>query len=171
MMSPSSKRVSCFGCGLVLAAVIFAGCKSSPRSEPKPAPVPQPQPTVQTNAPQVAVRPPAPPSDSGDSMKPGILEWDAVTKEYQAKAGETNAPFTFSLTNVSTGTVMIYDTSTSCDCTVASLPSKPWTLAPGASGQIHAAINLHGKSGPVTNSIIVFTSKGNRRLNVKAVAP
>lgn len=104
-------------------------------------------------------------------MKPGILEWDATAKEYQANAGETNAPFTFGLTNVSSGTVIIYDTSTSCDCTVADLPTKPWSLPANASGQIHASINLHGKSGVVTNSIIVFTSKGNRRLNVKAIAP
>lgn len=104
-------------------------------------------------------------------MKPGILAWDATTKEYQAKAGETNAPFTFNLTNISTGTVMIYDTSTSCDCTVANLPSKPWALSPGGTGRIDASINLHGKSGEVTNSIIVFTSKGNRRLSVKAIVP
>jgi hypothetical protein len=104
-------------------------------------------------------------------MGPRILAWDAVSKVYRAKPGELSAPFTFNLTNVSSEPVIIYDTSTSCDCTVASLPSKPWTLASGAGGKIEASIDLSNKGGAVTNSIIVFTSQGNRRLWVKAMIP
>jgi hypothetical protein len=104
-------------------------------------------------------------------MASNILAWDAVAKEYQGRPGETNAPFTFSLTNISPERVMIYDTSTTCDCTVAQLPSKPWTLAPGGGGQIHATLDLRGKTGAVTNYVIVFTSKGNRLLTVKATLP
>ena len=84
-------------------------------------------------------------------MATNILAWDAVTKEYHAKPGETNAPFFFSMTNMSSGPVVIYDTSTSCDCTVASLPSKPWTVQSGGGGKIQASIDLIGKIGIVTN--------------------
>lgn len=103
-------------------------------------------------------------------MAPNILTWDAVSKEYHAQPAELKAPFTFNLTNVSSSPVIIYDTSTTCDCTVAKLPSQPWTLPGGASGKIEATIDLTKKtSDVVTNEIIVFTSQGNRRLKVKAV--
>jgi hypothetical protein len=104
-------------------------------------------------------------------MAPNILAWDSVSKEYHAQAGDVKAPFSFSLTNVSAGPVVIYDTSTSCDCTVASLPSRPWTIPSGGTGAIEASINLSNKVGVVTNSVIIYTSKGNRRLFVKALIP
>ena len=102
-------------------------------------------------------------------MATNILVWDAVTKDYQVPAGETNAPFTFHLKNVSAGPVTIYDTSTTCECTLAQLPSKPWTLVPGAEGVIQATLDLHGRTEAVTSYVIVFTSKGNRLLTVKGI--
>ena len=102
-------------------------------------------------------------------MAPDILAWDATEKAYNVPLGELLAPFSFSLTNVSSGPVLIYDTSTTCDCTVASLPSKPWVVQSGGSGEIHATIDLHKKNGSVTNQVIVFTSQGNRRLTLKAI--
>jgi len=104
-------------------------------------------------------------------MAPHILAWDAVSKEYHARAGEMIAPFTFSFTNVSTRPVVIYDTQTSCDCTAAKLPAQPWTIPSGGAGKISATIDLSGKTGVVTNYVIVFTSRGNRLLNVKAILP
>lgn len=145
--------------------LIFAGCKT-PAPPQKPTP-----PTVST----VETNEPFPPQmtqpDSGNTMATDILAWDALAKQYQAKPGEMTAPFTFRLTNVSPNSVTIYDTSTSCDCTVAKLPFKPWVLPSGTAGQIDATIDLSNKVGTVTNSIIVFTSQGNRRLWVKAVMP
>lgn len=153
----------------------MAGCKTE-TSRPKKTyrevstPIPPPAPP-QTNLPPSQVSHPKPPAEAADNLAPNILAWDSVAKEYRAKIGETNAPFTFSLTNISPERVMIYDTSTTCDCTVAQLPSKPWTLAPGTGGQIHASLDLRGKIGAVTNYVIVFTSKGNRLLTVKATLP
>jgi hypothetical protein len=66
---------------------------------------------------------------------------------------------------------MIYDTSTTCDCTVAKLPSTPWPVAPGKSGKIQATIDLKGRTGTVTNYVIVFTSKGNKMLTLQAISP
>jgi hypothetical protein len=120
-------------------------------------------------APTAATKPPAP--DTGDTMEPNILAWDALSKEYHAHPGEKIAPFSFSLTNVSPRQIVIYSTEASCDCTVAKLPSQPWTIPSGGSGKIDATIDLAGKTGTVTNSVIVFTSQGNRRLNVKAILP
>jgi hypothetical protein len=94
----------------------------------------------------------------------------SLSEEYRAQPGDLLATFTFALTNVSSGPVVIYDTATTCDCTVASLPSKPWMLPSGGAGEIHATIDLSKKVGVVTNQIIVFTSRGNRRLFVKAFA-
>src|ERR1019366_5042827 len=112
---------------------------------------------------------PRPPTAASDNMASNILAWDAVTKETQASVGATNATFTFHLKNVSAAPLTIYDTSTTCDCTLAQLPSKPWTLAPGADGMIHATLDLHGRTSPVTNYVIVFTSKGNRLLTVTGI--
>ena len=169
MFSLKRGVVAVFVTGLSLA--LIAGCKTT---EPEPAAPttatpPVPQPVVETSKPMPAN--PTTPPDSGDSMEPNILAWDAVSKEYHPRAGEMSAPFSFSLTNVSARPVVIYDTQTSCDCTVASLPSHPWTIPSGGTGKIGASINLSNKVGVVTNYIIVFTSQGNRRLNVKAILP
>ena len=111
------------------------------------------------------------PSDSGDNMTSNILAWDAIEKEYRVQPGDKRAPFTFNLTNVSPSSVTIYDTSTTCDCTVAKLPAKPWTIPSGGSGQMQASMNLSNKTHTATIDVIVFTSQGNRRLKVKALFP
>lgn len=170
MFSSKRRLVAAALAGLSLA--LIAGCKTS---APKPEAVTPTVPSVsQTNPPVTQISPPPsapatkPLPDTGDTMAPNILAWDSVSKEYHAKPGEKSAPFSFSLTNVSSGPVVIYDTSTSCDCTVASLPSRPWTLPSGGSGTIGASINLSNKVGIATNSVVIYTSKGNRRLFVTA---
>jgi hypothetical protein len=150
----SMKRSIVAAATTALLLALFAGCKT-PETKPKPGPPPSTNATTK-------------PEDTGDTMAPNILAWDATSKEYHAKPGEMSAPFTFSLTNVSSRPVVIYETSTSCDCTVASLPSQPWTVPSGGTGKLEASINLSNKVGIVTNWVIVFTSQGNRRLNIRA---
>jgi len=157
-----------------LSLALIAGCGTSQPQQPsqmaavavKTPPVVH----VETNKPNLPANPTTPP-DSSDSMEPNILTWDAVSKEYHARAGEKIAPFSFSFTNVSPRQVVIYDTKTSCDCTAAPLPSHPWTIPSGGTGKIDATIDLSKKIGVVTNYVIVFTSQGNRRLNVMAILP
>ena len=168
------KREMFFRLAAFCVIVGLAGCTGSkppPRQVETPPPAqvstPAPPPIVES----VPVSHPRPPADASDNMAVNILVWDAVTKNYQAGVGETNAPFTFSLTNVSPEKVLIYDTSTTCDCTVAQLPARPWMLAPGAGGQIRATLDLRNRTGGVTNYVIVFTSKGNRLLTVTASLP
>jgi hypothetical protein len=114
---------------------------------------------------------PMPPLDSADNMAQGLLVWDAVFKEYRAAPGETNAPFRFGLTNISSEPIVIYTTESACDCTVAQLPSSPWRIPPGGVGQIEANIDLRDKRGTATNYMVVLTSKGNRLLSLKTVTP
>ena len=160
-----------------LVAIVFAGCagqksrvsKQPVWNETNSFPVVA-RPPVSTNAAAQASHP-APPADAADNMAQNILVWDSVSKEYSAKADEGEAHFTFNLANVSANPVVIYDTSTTCDCTVAKMPSSPWTIPPGGTGQIQATLDLHGKTGSVTNYIIVFTNKGNRMLTVAADVP
>lgn len=160
----SLKRTHLVGAVVALSLALFAGCKST---ETKPQPVArkpsQPAEAPQPQQPEVTL-----PPESGDSMLPNILNWDAVSKVEQVKADEGKASFTFYFTNVSASPVIIFDTSTTCDCTVADLQSKPWTIPSRGKGKIDASIDVAGKTGSVTNSIVVFTSQGNRRLKVQA---
>ncbi|HXT13507.1 MAG TPA: DUF1573 domain-containing protein [Candidatus Angelobacter sp.] len=161
------KRMIFAGAATLLSLALFAGCRSL---ETKPQPG-EPVAPVVTNTNRPAPRHVKQPPESGDTMAPHILAWNRLSEEYHAKPGEMIAPFSFSLTNVSKGPVVIYDTATTCDCTVAKLPSTPWTIPSGGTGKIEATIDLTHKTGVVTNSIVVFTSKGNRRLYVKAFKP
>lgn len=161
---------------VVLSLVLLPGCSSS-RPHPagkSPAAAPGPvaaQPPSSTNGVWVQVSHPPPPAASADNMAPNLLAWSALTQEYHARRGEAAAHYTFDLTNVSSEPIVIYDTSTTCDCTVAKLPSHPWVIPPDGTGQIHASLDLQGKTGSVTNYVVVFTSKGNRLLTVRADVP
>lgn len=99
------------------------------------------------------------------------LVFDAETKDYNAKVGEESAPFTFIASNASKADVLINSLRTSCGCTVAQLPSQPYTLHPGASVPISVAMDLRGKSGVMTKSISVDSSAGFKSLLVRAHIP
>ena len=176
-MISSFKRAIFPGLAGLVLLLAFAGCQSPKPQIAAPEPVPVSSVTPSNPPPVVEVIPPPvtrprPSADASDNMAANILAWDAVAKEYQAHAGETNAPFLFAVTNVSPERVLIYDLSTTCDCTVAQLPSKPWALAPGGGGEIHASLDLRNRTTEaVTNYVIVFTSKGNRLLTVKGILP
>jgi hypothetical protein len=158
-----------FAAGALWLALL-AGCKSSQKHA---APVPYSAAPGTAN-PATSATPGKKvelPPDSGNNMAPNILEWDETVKKHYKQPGEFTAKFTFSLKNVSTEPVMIYDTETTCECTVAKLPSRPWILPSGGAGEIHASIDLRKKTLSVTNDIVVETSKGNRRLTVEAILP
>jgi len=103
--------------------------------------------------------------------QPLPLVADADVKEYTARPGDTNAPFTFTLTNTSSNAVTINEVHTSCGCTVAKLPSQPWTLAPGTNGQIQVTVDLRGKRGQLTKLVYVNGVTGTKTLTVKVNVP
>lgn len=156
-----------------LSLALLAGCKTSQSEQPSASKSPAVTPlVVTTNKPITLPAKPSTPADSSDNMEPNILAWDSTAKEYHAHPGEKYAAFSFSFTNVSARPVVIYDTGTTCDCTVATnLPSKPWTIPSGGTGTIGASVDLSKKIGIATNGIIIFTSQGNRRLNVTTILP
>jgi len=103
--------------------------------------------------------------------QPLPLVADADVKEYTAKPGETNAQFTFTLTNPSTNAVTINDVRASCSCTVAKLPSRPWVIEPGTNGQVHVTVDLRGKRGQITKLVYVYGATGTKTLTVKVNIP
>src|SRR6266545_6267532 len=111
------------------------------------------------------------PAVTNPPAQPLLLVADADLKEYTARPGDTNAQFTFTLTNTSSNAVTINEVHTSCGCTVAKLPSQPWTLAPGTNGQIHVTVDLRGKRGKLTKLVYVNGVTGTKTLTVKVDVP
>jgi len=99
------------------------------------------------------------------------LAFDHDVKEYNAKAFEMYAPFTFYVTNVWTNDVTINNVKPSCGCTTAKLPAVPWVLHPGDSGAVEAKVNLAGKMGSITKTLTFFTSVGIRVATLKVNIP
>ena len=120
---------------------------------------PPPEPTAATPAAPAAV------------PDPNALKFDAESKTYNAKQGESGASFTFTVTNVSAREVVINRLSTSCGCTVAQLPTTPYKLVPGSNVSISASMDLRGKFGTVTKTISVDSSAGFKSLTVSANIP
>ncbi len=100
-----------------------------------------------------------------------FLKFDAESKECAAKAGDPQANFTFCVTNTSTTNVVVSNVATSCGCTAAKVPPLPWTIAPGAGGEIGATMNILGKQGTVVKTLTVTTDQGQKVLYVRANIP
>lgn len=52
----------------------------------------------------------------------------------------------------------------SCSCTVAELPTLPWTIPPRSNGVIGATVDLTGKFGTLFKTVTVSTDKGSKDL-------
>lgn len=99
------------------------------------------------------------------------LSWDTKEQVVEVVAGATEAHFVFKVTNDSEREVSIDQVKTSCGCTVAELPSQPWILKPGESGDLKATMDLKGKQGRISKLITVKTSEGLESLKVESVIP
>ncbi len=99
------------------------------------------------------------------------LVFDSIAKEQTAKSGDTEAYFTFSLTNLSTGPVLINWVRTSCGCTIAELPTTPWRIPAGSNGTFGVTVDLRGKYGVFTKLVTLDTSQGQKILSVKMNLP
>jgi len=138
-------------CGLLLVAAQLSYSQ-------QPADVQKPPPLVHV--------PPAAAAATASSID-AVLTWDSIVKDVTVSNGTPEAHFTFALTNISKEAITITSVSTSCGCTVAKLPEQPWKLEPGASGEIHATMNLSGKMGTVAKSLTVNSDKGTKGLIVR----
>ncbi len=99
------------------------------------------------------------------------LVFDAEVKEAKLAQEQFETDFTFAVTNISAAPVAIQSVRTSCGCTVAQLPSLPWTLDPGASGSIGIHMDLRGKRGSITKSVFIVTDQGNKTIYVRGIIP
>jgi mono/diheme cytochrome c family protein len=114
--------------------------------------------------------PPVSPSTAQPAALDKYLAFDAGQKDDNVTNGTQAAQFTFNLTNVSSGDVIINFVQTSCGCTVAKLPSTPWKIAPQEHGEISATMQLGGvpPGGTKMKTLTLNTDKGVRVLYVKA---
>ena len=110
----------------------------------------------------------APPAGVPEST---ALRWDADSKEYALKPGETTAPFTFIVTNVSSADVVITRLHATCGCTAANLPTMPYTLGAGSNVAVNVEMQLAGKSGLIQKNVTVESSAGPKTLVVRANIP
>ncbi len=99
------------------------------------------------------------------------LAWDAMEKFAKKEEMNQGASFVFWVTNTSSSSASILHTESSCDCTVAKMPSQPWILKPGETGSLGVKMNLLGRHGRVTKEIFVGTSHGGQVLKVHADIP
>jgi cytochrome c553 len=66
---------------------------------------------------------------------------------------------------------VIREVQTSCGCTVPKLPSKPWKLAAGESGEFQLNVDLRGKSGNLVKTATIQTLKGVKNLMLQISIP
>ncbi|MDB6122643.1 MAG: hypothetical protein JWQ71_1636 [Pedosphaera sp.] len=111
----------------------------------------------------------APHNSSGAASEP--LAWDAESKQYTVKTNETHGHLFFSVTNVSNSEVIIENVTTSCDCTAATLPSKPWKLAPKQDGKIEVVVDVRGKTGTLTKQVSITSPTAPKMLSVSVTIP
>ncbi|HTD68269.1 MAG TPA: DUF1573 domain-containing protein [Candidatus Limnocylindria bacterium] len=117
-----------------------------------------------------------PPANAATDVSVSVIStnpfvWDAMEKFAKTPEMNRNVSFTFWVTNTSAAEASIIHTESSCDCTVAKLPSRPWILQPGQSGPLDVKMNLMGRHGRVTKEIYVGTSHGGQVLTVNADIP
>lgn len=92
------------------------------------------------------------------------LAFDALHKQVVARAGQSNAVVSFTITNASASPITIRDVALSCGCSVATMPAKRWTLKPGESGAVKVTTDVRGKRGSLLKTAIVYASSGTRVL-------
>ena len=130
---------------------------------------------VQSPAAEVVVSAPTYVPDlthQNDPLPDGVLAWDDLLKATDTTNGQDFARFVFNFTNVTQLPVTIMDVHPSCGCTTVELPSRPWTIPAGTSGQIKLAVNLAGKAGTVFKTANVATDKGKKDLSLRInIAP
>jgi cytochrome c553 len=110
-------------------------------------------------------------SHANGPLPEGILAWDSASKETNVAAMAASADFVFNFTNVSGSNVVITEARGMCHCTVAKIPSSPWTIPPGSNGQIEASVDLNiaGRMGTLFKSVTVSTDKGYKTLMLKII--
>lgn len=151
--------------GQIYAAPPTVRPRVTVKSIPAYSPDGQPAPPI-PGAPSMIPGHPLPPP-TGPPLAPSLLAWDGEAKEATVTFGAAQASFAFQVSNVSPGPITITSVQSSCGCTVAKLPSIPWTLSPGTQGTIDVVMNLAGKRGINIKNLTVNTDHGFKTLTVR----
>jgi cytochrome c553 len=100
----------------------------------------------------------------------GPLVWETPSVEHTAKPGEVAVHFVFKVKNTSASEVVVDDIKSSCDCTLASLPTKPWRLTPNETNKLDVVVDLRDKSGSISpkgeylKEVLMRTTTGTTNL-------
>lgn len=105
------------------------------------------------------------------SAAPNPLIWEPTNYVYAAQDGDISARLSFKVRNKDINEVVVDDVKTSCGCTVAQLPTKPWKLGPGETNHLEVLVDLRGKSGKITKEITVLSSSAPATLTVEIDIP
>ncbi len=90
------------------------------------------------------------------AVKIPAVEVDGVKDFGYLPEGKTEASHDFVVQNTGTGVLQLQEISSSCQCTVASLPKKE--LGPGESMKVRVKVSLHGTSGDFHETVTFFTN-------------
>lgn len=96
---------------------------------------------------------------------------DATTKAITLPAGATEALCEFQLRNVSKAPVIVARVFMSCDCMTADLPSQPWVIAAGTTGELKIRVDVRGKSGALLKTATLDTPDGLLTLTLQITIP
>ncbi len=99
------------------------------------------------------------------------LQWDALSKRFHAKRGETNAVIVFNVTNVSSAEIIVKAIRPACDCTEARVPELPWRLGRGTHGPVEIHVDLRDRRLSFSQMIAVETSAGTNWITVQLELP
>ena len=99
-------------------------------------------------------------SEQREPSVENIFTWDAVAKAHNAKPGEQDIGFEFRFHNKTGSEVQIKRADSSCGCTIARLPKLPWTIMAGQKGSIPITMDIRGKTGVITKTVVIATDKG-----------
>lgn len=128
---------------------------------PASSPAPAPQPTPPGGYPAKLVLP----------QEERALVLDSTSKDYAAQPGELSCTFTFRVTNTSAAEIVITQVRTSCGCSAANLPAKPWRLAPGEGGEFQIVVDLRGKHGLLAKTAMIDTERGYKQIDFRITIP
>jgi cytochrome c5 len=111
------------------------------------------------------------PEQPAPVRRPHPLQWDSMDKLIAAKTGDGAVEFQFSVTNTGAEPVQIMEVRPSCGCTVADLPKSPWILAPGGTGSFRATVDIRGRRGLFSKTMLVASNAGAQVLGLRVEIP
>jgi len=104
-------------------------------------------------------------------LAPPLVSWDADTREYAVKPGETNATFSFTVTNNAPVELVLEDIFPVNEFITVTAPVPPLKLNPGEHGEVRVNVDLRNKRGIGHSPIHVMSSLGSKTLMLTLIYP